>query len=185
MLRRAVTDANVEGSPIEFVVDSHDDIPYDQSYWMKIMNPGDGEANWAMPMPTSRFMALGDEPYTVVMRTLSGCTLLTMIKPFDPSGASDQPIGVWMGHMWEMPSFVPETDENNKNNGGSGSAEPILQIARTFDTWVLEFLDKGFPFPGLPQPGTKPSWRPDPIPQDGITEHLDVLKGGYCMVSPP
>lgn len=101
IIQRAVTDANTDMSSFEFVLDTDNELPLSESIYMKLLAPGPNDGDLPIPMPTSRFMPLGDQPYNLVMRSLSGCTLVTAIKPFDPAGPADQPIGVWMGHMWE------------------------------------------------------------------------------------
>lgn len=51
-------------------------------------------------------------------------------------------------YLLRMPSFIPETEENDENDiegsdpGGSATGEPVIQIARTFDTWVLQLYGK-------------------------------------------
>ena len=55
----------------------------------------------ALSFPISIFRLIEGKEFSIGMKSLFGCTLLTLVKDFDPQGKEDQKLGIWIGHMWE------------------------------------------------------------------------------------
>jgi hypothetical protein len=123
-------------------------------------------------IPTSAFKELGDEPYTIAMRSLIGCTLVVIVKDYDPQDPNG-PTGVYMTHLWEMPGFSPEIEDGE------------VMLDKQFGPMVKDFLVKGYPNKDSPNIEPKEDGQAATVPQDGITNHMDVLGGGKVFIMHP
>ena len=83
---------------MEYVLNTlTEDIPANLHINMKLLDGTTAE----LPFSTSIYKTIADKEFSIGMKSLTGCTLLTVVKDFDPKGEKDQKMGVWLGHMWE------------------------------------------------------------------------------------
>ena len=82
---------------MQFVLNTLKVIPDNLFINMKLLDGTTAE----LPFPTSIFKLIEGKEFSIGMKSLVGCTLLTVVKDFDPQGKDDQKLGIWIGHMWE------------------------------------------------------------------------------------
>jgi hypothetical protein len=166
---------NPKSPDVDFVLDSwalYENGPLSDTQKIEVnMKLTDGKI-MGIKTPNSAFQELGNAPYSLAMRSLVGCTLIVLVKDYDPKNPQGR-IGVYMAHLWEMPGFIGEVEEGR------------VMLDVKYDSMVTDFLIHGYPNQNSPDIEPKKPGEAATIVADGITLHMNVLRGAKVFIMHP
>ncbi|KAH8595637.1 hypothetical protein B0O99DRAFT_672048 [Bisporella sp. PMI_857] len=114
------------------------------------------------------------------MKSLTGCTLLTVVKDFDHVEEEDQKIV-----QTRKPGFVPEVEPDLDDDMNEIPGTESMKLDAQVNGWVYKFIEDGFPLPDTPNLAPQKPGSANPRFQDSIKKHLDALKGASPFIMTP